>query len=30
LRLVDDWAQRDLLRVRYTKLWSSLTRKRSN
>jgi glycosyltransferase involved in cell wall biosynthesis len=30
LRLVDDQAQRDLLRVRYTKLWSSLTRKRSN
>ena len=28
LRLVDDQAQRDLLRVRYTKLWSSLAKKR--
>lgn len=30
LRLVDDQAQRDLLRVRYTKLWSKLAGKRSN
>ena len=28
LRLVDAQAQRDLLRVRYTKLWSSLAKKR--
>ncbi|MGA1773548.1 MAG: glycosyltransferase [Flavobacteriaceae bacterium] len=28
LPLVDDQAQRDLLRVRYTKLWSSLAKKR--
>jgi glycosyltransferase involved in cell wall biosynthesis len=28
LRLVDDQAQRDLLRVRYTKLWSSFAKKR--